>query len=193
MPKIKIIRYKPKHPILFIKSLMQVVTNYLQYEEASEVYEYFQVEKPSRPMVELSKEWKVDPNVNIWYIPYERGFHVTEKDLDKFLKVEKIMWECPNCLEFQPLNIKEINHGIKFPIIQVFEIDMQVPELENICRTNFFICCCILKNKNGDQSLNIEESWKTLGGWRGIYSVDGPFSLHYMKAENPELFCEYFK
>lgn len=71
--KITILKYKPKHAIRYIQGIMQIITNYLQYEEKLLVYQYFGLPPPKRPTCNFISLWDCDPtetrdNIQTWYI-----------------------------------------------------------------------------------------------------------------------------
>jgi hypothetical protein len=128
MTTLRIVRYQPNHQILYIKDIMQLITNYLQYEDGMKVYRYFKVQEPIRPLIIPNKNlgrgifgtefiigeasFHIDESklndIEKWYIPFSSEYKLTCKILEFLNDIIKsnIYLQCGECKEYIELEKK---------------------------------------------------------------------------------------
>lgn len=118
-PHIRIIQYINKHPLFKSNLLPKIILDYLQYEEAIQIYYLLHCKEPIRPCIstELLHDipkvktgeflpWLISPNVKTWYIP-SGEIRINTKML-AYLSLLKpdystIFWQCPECKEYRKI------------------------------------------------------------------------------------------
>jgi hypothetical protein len=117
--RIRIIQYINKHPLFRSILLSQLILDYLQYEEAIQIYSLLHCKEPIKPCIptqllhnilELKTgeylPWLISPSVNIWYIPNGK-IRISNKILG-YLSLFKprhssLLWQCPDCKEYRKI------------------------------------------------------------------------------------------
>lgn len=126
-----------RHDLTKIKELMQIVLDYLQYEEAMKLYQHFKCREPIMPClrakdmyegIEGVKDQKnmdcqkliKKSNIKTWYFPFEEinYFHVRFFVLlDLYNSISKseyntIKWQCPICKVYNEYFSGYFNGGV---------------------------------------------------------------------------------
>jgi hypothetical protein len=173
MTTLRIIKHVKKHQILFVKDVMNIIADFLQYEDVIELYEYFRIEKPIMPtfLMSLDKTFEYPFNFNKnqqlkhiknIYVKYEEEYPITVNFLNRlgaFSSLNHILnLECPLCRKFINFEPEEmswtyyINDGksdkhieYKYPVFEITTRHYSLSmEALGIKRLQYHLCDCVI-------------------------------------------------
>src|ERR1700753_2461038 len=115
--------------------LRKLIQDYLQYEEASKIFEYLTQISPQRPIFHLdqsnlfskldeTKEWRTGHNC--YYIEHKDGVRISRDHLKNFYKLDKyykFYWRCLLCKVWNLFQFIDLSYGpFKDPYIKIWTI-----------------------------------------------------------------------
>lgn len=161
---IKIIKsHQYPHAIFDVKNLLQLVQDYLQYEDELEVFIWFRLSKPVRPLSQDIFNPNHNPDlINVWYYKYPidikflTDFYKKNMDTDK-----EVYFKCFRCNQYNKTkpniegkpelyysergNYNKLSTSpYKFPAYTYSDPDYDSDEIENLTLS---LCPCTYENK----------------------------------------------
>lgn len=161
MPPVRIVPYQPKHKILRIPALMQLIQDFLQYEDQLTTYIYFRTLPPIMPIDSISAAAIYDPKhkydqITDWYVPYDEHLPLTREYLEFKTDFDDVTihLQCGYCLEYISLEPRidkvemhrdgELESSFTETLFPMFIYRM--PGLDGIF---YLLCECAIKHMSG--------------------------------------------